>query len=81
MHNSPIDPLDALKLFYIKYPKPVHFEHKVYIPGTNEVVSSREGLDKVLEVDEPELRQVVDEHFERQIQQLLPVEKEEQQRV
>jgi hypothetical protein len=63
--------LELRKMFYIRFFKPWHFEYikKRVIGGTEVTVSSRDGLGKILEVDEPRLREIVDTNIERQIQQ------------
>ena len=63
--------LSPLKMFYIRYPKPdmVHFEHKTYDCETGETASSLNGPDKVLAVDKPELRKIVEENIARLVDQ------------
>lgn len=65
---NPTQDLGFRRLFYLKFLKPWHFELKKNIPGSSETVSSRDGIDKMLDVDEPRLRQIVDENIERHIQ-------------
>ncbi|KAK3940253.1 hypothetical protein QBC46DRAFT_435019 [Diplogelasinospora grovesii] len=63
------DPLEDAGAFYYKYLKEWHLECAKPIPGTdNGISSTRDGIDRLLDMDEPGLRRLVDEHFERHIQ-------------
>ncbi|KAK3332606.1 hypothetical protein B0T19DRAFT_482845 [Cercophora scortea] len=64
------DSLEHKQLFYIKFPKPnVHWVYKSRIHGIKEPLSSWDNrLDKLLGVDDPGLRRLVDKNMDRHIE-------------
>ncbi len=62
------DPLEHSKLVYAKSLRPFYTEFE-FSSGSaaKKLISLRDGVEKVVEVDDPKLRQLIDDHFERHI--------------